>query len=36
VMLEGATLASQWGELLTLALWGGVSFALALRFFRWS
>jgi ABC transporter DrrB family efflux protein len=36
VMLEGATLASQWGEVLTLALWGGVSFALALRFFRWS
>src|SRR5439155_1359257 len=33
VMLEGATLASQWGEVLTLALWGGVSFALALRFF---
>jgi ABC-2 type transport system permease protein len=36
VMLEGATLASQWGEVLTLALWGGVSFVLALRFFRWS
>jgi ABC-2 type transport system permease protein len=36
VMLEGASLASQWGEVLILALWGGVSFALALRFFRWS
>jgi ABC-type multidrug transport system permease subunit len=36
VMLEGATLASQWTEVLTLALWGGVSFVLALRFFRWS
>jgi ABC-type polysaccharide/polyol phosphate export permease len=36
VMLEGATLVSQWGELLTLALWGGLSFALALRFFRWN
>jgi ABC transporter DrrB family efflux protein len=36
VMLEGATLASQWGEVLTLALWGAASFALALRFFRWS
>jgi ABC-2 type transport system permease protein len=36
VMLEGASLASQWGEVLTLALWGGASFALALRFFRWS
>jgi ABC-2 type transport system permease protein len=36
VMLEGASLASQWVEVLTLALWGGVSFALALRFFRWN
>ena len=36
VMLEGASLASQWGEVLTLALWGAVSFALALRFFRWN
>jgi hypothetical protein len=35
-MLEGATLVSQWAELLTLVLWGGVSFVLALRFFRWS
>jgi ABC-2 type transport system permease protein len=36
VMLEGAPLASQWVEVLTLALWGGVSFVLALRFFRWN
>jgi ABC-type polysaccharide/polyol phosphate export permease len=36
VMLEGATLASQWAEILTLALWGVVTFVLALRFFRWS
>jgi ABC transporter DrrB family efflux protein len=36
VMLDGATLASQWSEMLTLALWGGLSFALALRIFRWS
>jgi ABC-type polysaccharide/polyol phosphate export permease len=36
VMLDGATLASQWAEMLTLALWGGLSFALALRIFRWS
>jgi ABC transporter DrrB family efflux protein len=36
VMLEGASLASQWEEVLTLALWGVVSFALALRFFRWN
>jgi ABC-2 type transport system permease protein len=36
VMLEGATLTSQWLEVLTLALWGGVSFTLALRLFRWT
>ena len=36
VMLEGAPLATQWAEVLTLALWGGVSFVLALRFFRWN
>jgi hypothetical protein len=36
VTLEGATLASQWGEVLTLALWGAASFALALRIFRWN
>jgi ABC-type polysaccharide/polyol phosphate export permease len=36
VMLEGATLTSQWSEVLTLALWGAVCFVLALRFFRWS
>jgi ABC-type multidrug transport system permease subunit len=36
VMLEGASLTSQWGEVLLLVLWGAVSFALALRFFRWT
>jgi ABC-type polysaccharide/polyol phosphate export permease len=36
VMLEGATLVSQWGEVLNLLLWGVASFALALRFFRWN
>ena len=36
VILEGATLASQSGRLLVLALWGGSSFALGLRSFRWS
>jgi ABC-type multidrug transport system permease subunit len=36
VMLEGASLASQWVEVLTLALWGAASFVLALRFFRWN
>jgi ABC-type multidrug transport system permease subunit len=36
VTLEGADLASQGGRLLLLAAWGGVSFALGLRLFRWS
>lgn len=35
VMLEGASLASQWQQVLGLCLWCGVSFALALRMFRW-
>jgi ABC-type multidrug transport system permease subunit len=33
---EGATLGSQSGRLLVLAVWGGVSFVLALRWFRWT
>mgnify|MGYP001586575439 CR=1 FL=1 len=36
VILEGATLASQGPHLAGLAAWGGVSFMLALRWFRWS
>ncbi len=36
VTLEGADLASQGGRLLLLAAWGGVSFVLGLRLFRWS
>jgi ABC-2 type transport system permease protein len=36
VILEGATLGSQGVRLAGLFLWGGVSFALALRWFRWS
>jgi ABC-2 type transport system permease protein len=36
VMLEGATLASQLPQIGGLAVWGGVSFALALRLFRWT
>ncbi len=36
VMLDGMSLLSQWSELLTLVLWGSVSFVLALRLFRWS
>ena len=36
VILEGATLASQWHELCIMGAWGGIAFALALRWFRWS
>jgi ABC-type multidrug transport system permease subunit len=35
-ILEGATLASQSGRLLVLLLWGGISFVLAVRWFRWT
>ena len=35
-ILEGASLASQSGRLLVLILWGGLSFILALKWFRWS
>src|SRR5271157_5967301 len=35
-ILEGATLGSQSGRVLVLAVWGGVSFILALRWFRWT
>ena len=35
-ILEGASLAAQSGRLLILVLWGGVSFVLALRWFRWT
>ena len=36
VTLEGAPLGSQWPRLLLLAAWGGVSFAVGLRLFRWT
>lgn len=36
VALEGADLASQWPRLALLGAWGGVSFAVGLRLFRWS
>jgi ABC-2 type transport system permease protein len=36
VILEGATLVSQSGRIAVLVLWGGVSFLLALRWFRWA
>ena len=35
-ILQGASLASQSGRLLVLVLWGGISFLLALRWFRWT
>jgi ABC-type multidrug transport system permease subunit len=35
-ILEGTSLAAQPGRLLVLILWGGISFALALRWFRWT
>ncbi|HSD27108.1 MAG TPA: ABC transporter permease, partial [Vicinamibacteria bacterium] len=36
VTLEAAGLASQWPRLLVLAAWGGGSFVLGQRLFRWS
>jgi ABC-2 type transport system permease protein len=36
VMLEGATLFSQGMPILILAIWGLLTFALALRWFRWN
>jgi ABC-2 type transport system permease protein len=35
-ILEGSSLASQSGRILILVLWGGISFTLALRWFRWT
>jgi ABC-2 type transport system permease protein len=35
VVLEGASLASQAGPLGVLVLWGGLSFVIGLRLFRW-
>lgn len=32
---DGATLASQWPQVAGLGLWGGITFLLALKFFRW-
>ncbi len=36
VILQGASLSSQWMQLAVLVLWGGISFLLALKWFRWS
>ena len=35
VMLEGASLATCWPEVATLVAWGTLTFAVALRIFRW-
>jgi ABC-type multidrug transport system permease subunit len=35
-ILEGTPLVHQWSRLLVMFLWGGVSFVLALRWFRWT
>jgi ABC-2 type transport system permease protein len=35
-ILEGTPLAHQWSRLLVMGLWGGISFLLALRWFRWT
>ena len=34
--LEGTPLIHQWPRLLIMIVWGAVSFALALRWFRWT
>lgn len=36
IVLEGASLAAQQMRLLVLCLWGGVSYFLAVRWFRWT
>jgi ABC-2 type transport system permease protein len=35
-IIQGASLSSQTARLLVLAVWGGLSFVLALRWFRWT
>jgi len=35
-ILEGTPLSHQWSRLLVLGLWGGISFLLALKWFRWT
>lgn len=35
-ILQGQSLTAQWSRLLILGLWGGISFLLALRWFRWT
>ncbi len=35
-ILEGTPIAHQWPRLLVMVIWGGVSFVLALKWFRWT
>ena len=35
-ILEGTPLIYQWPRLVVMVLWGGISFALALKWFRWT
>jgi len=35
-ILEGTPILHQWSRLLVMIVWGGVSFALALKWFRWT
>jgi len=35
-ILEGTPILHQWPRLLIMALWGGISFLLALKWFRWT
>jgi ABC-2 type transport system permease protein len=36
IILQGASLSSQWIPLAIMAIWGGLSFVIALKWFRWS
>lgn len=36
IILEGSSLSSQSTRIIIMALWGGISFLLALKWFRWS
>ena len=35
IMLEGKSLVEVWSQILVLLAWGGASFGIALRYFRW-
>jgi len=36
IILQGASMGSQWSQIAVMAAWGGLSFVLALKWFRWS